>query len=86
MGIQRTVFNLDSEWKEAASSHGPESIYDFLATVRNRILLEIGSHAFEQTLAHIQLCDCYHSNARFRDEHEAEFGLPSYVELMIQYK
>lgn len=46
-GVQRTVFNIDSAWKEAAPSHELGSIDDFLSTVRKQILLQIEFSCFQ---------------------------------------
>jgi hypothetical protein len=41
---------------------------------------------FVQTLSTIQLYDCYHNNAKFRNDFQAVNGHPPYVNPMIRFK
>ncbi|PVH81941.1 amidase signature enzyme [Cadophora sp. DSE1049] len=70
LGTKRTLYDIESAWASAGLLPSNTPLKDYLAT----------------TLSTIQLYDCYHNNAKFRDDFQAVNGHPPYVNPMIRFK
>ncbi|KAH8598568.1 amidase signature domain-containing protein [Bisporella sp. PMI_857] len=70
LDVQRIEYDIETEWASTSLPQSNTPLKDYLAT----------------TLATIQLYDCYHNNAKFRNDFHAKKGYQPYVNPMIRFK
>ncbi|ESZ90529.1 amidase [Sclerotinia borealis F-4128] len=86
LDVERVDYNIESEWASASLSPSHIPLKNYLATVSGLSFLQVKLLTLQQTLSTIQLYDCYHNNAKFRDDFPIVNGHPPYVNPMIRFK